>query len=48
MYVEPTWKNGKNSVLDFDKPTIQTEDNWVDAIAITPVCLRVSYSLDNL
>jgi hypothetical protein len=48
MYVEPTWKNGKNSVLDFDDPTIQTEDDRMDAIAITPVCLRVSYLLDNL
>ncbi|OAV90543.1 hypothetical protein PTTG_08117 [Puccinia triticina 1-1 BBBD Race 1] len=50
MFVEPNRKHGKNCIEDFedDEPMAQTEDDRMDALAITPVCLRVVYSLDNL
>ncbi|POW18527.1 hypothetical protein PSHT_05724 [Puccinia striiformis] len=50
LFVEPHRRNGKNSVDDFedDEPMDQTEDDRMDALAITPVCLRVAFSLDNL
>ncbi|PLW54483.1 hypothetical protein PCANC_05648 [Puccinia coronata f. sp. avenae] len=48
MLVEKSQKNGKNCVEDFDDETKQEEDNRMDAMAITPVCLRIAYSLDNL
>jgi superfamily II DNA helicase RecQ len=47
IFVEPIQKNGKNCFDDFkdDEPT---EDDQMDALAITPVCLRISFSLDDL
>ncbi|OAV87522.1 hypothetical protein PTTG_07803 [Puccinia triticina 1-1 BBBD Race 1] len=38
MFVEPHRKNGKNCVEDFkdDDPMNQTEDDWMDALAVTP------------
>ncbi|KAI7948774.1 hypothetical protein MJO29_010439 [Puccinia striiformis f. sp. tritici] len=50
IFVEPHRKNGKNCVEDFedDDPMNQTEDDRMDAFAITPVCLRIAFSLDNL
>ncbi|KAI7934516.1 hypothetical protein MJO28_016943 [Puccinia striiformis f. sp. tritici] len=50
LFVEPHRRNGKNSVDDFedDEPMDQTEYDRMDALAITPVCLRVAFSLDNL
>ncbi|OAV95523.1 hypothetical protein, variant [Puccinia triticina 1-1 BBBD Race 1] len=49
MFVEPHRKNGKNCVADFedDEPMNQTEDDRMDALAVTPVCLRIAYALDN-
>ncbi|KAI9612104.1 hypothetical protein H4Q26_008195, partial [Puccinia striiformis f. sp. tritici PST-130] len=50
MFVEPNRRNGKNCVEDFeyDDPTNPSEDDRMDAFAITPVCLRITFSLDNL
>ena len=48
MFVEPNRKNGKNSITDFKNPEFQDDDDRMDALAITPVCLRISFSLDNL
>ncbi|POW14861.1 hypothetical protein PSHT_07243 [Puccinia striiformis] len=47
MFVEETRKGGKNCVDDFTKPYDQTDDDWMDALAFTPVCLRVAFSIDN-
>ncbi|POV96776.1 hypothetical protein PSTT_15467 [Puccinia striiformis] len=41
-------KNGKNRVDQFPDPENQGDDDRMDALAITPVCLRIAFSLDNL
>ncbi|KAA1112139.1 ATP-dependent DNA helicase sgs1 [Puccinia graminis f. sp. tritici] len=48
IFVEPNRKNGRNSIDDFDDVELQTDDNRMDALAITPICLRIAFSLDNL
>ena len=48
LFVEPIRQNGKNSVEDFHNIEFQPGDNRMDALAVTPVCLRVAFSLDNL
>ncbi|POW01468.1 hypothetical protein PSHT_12514 [Puccinia striiformis] len=47
MFVEENRRNGKNCVADFTNPYVQTDDDRMDALAITPVCLRVAFTLDN-
>ncbi|EFP83352.2 uncharacterized protein PGTG_08538 [Puccinia graminis f. sp. tritici CRL 75-36-700-3] len=47
MFVEPNRKNGKNCVADFTNVKFQNDDDRMDALAITPVCLRIAFSLDN-
>ncbi|KAI7933567.1 hypothetical protein MJO29_016801 [Puccinia striiformis f. sp. tritici] len=47
MFVEENRRNGKNCVADFTNPYVQTDDDQMDALAITPVCLRVAFTLDN-
>ncbi|PLW54679.1 hypothetical protein PCANC_11665 [Puccinia coronata f. sp. avenae] len=49
LYVEKTRKNGKNQVKQFgggyqNEPS---DDNRMDALAITPVCLRIALAIDN-
>lgn len=48
MLVEPTQKGGKNAMADFANTIIQSNDDRMDALANTTVCLRVACSLDNL
>ncbi|KAA1114734.1 ATP-dependent DNA helicase sgs1 [Puccinia graminis f. sp. tritici] len=48
MFVESNRRTGKNKINDFDKPFQQSDDDRMDAFAITPVCLRIAMSLDNL
>ncbi|OAV93804.1 hypothetical protein PTTG_08326 [Puccinia triticina 1-1 BBBD Race 1] len=48
LFVKPNRKSGKNRVEDITNPTEQTDDNRMDALAITPVCLRISFAIDNL
>lgn len=38
--------HGKNRIEDFNTPTVMTDDNRMDALAITPVCLRVALAVD--
>jgi ATP-dependent DNA helicase RecQ len=47
LFVEKTRKNGKNSLGDFTGPVDSDEDR-MDALALTPVCLRVAFKVDNL
>ncbi|OAV94630.1 hypothetical protein PTTG_05157 [Puccinia triticina 1-1 BBBD Race 1] len=47
LFVEENRKGGKNCVEDFTNPEVQTDDNRMDALAITPVCLRTVFSIDN-
>ncbi|OAV93796.1 hypothetical protein PTTG_27160 [Puccinia triticina 1-1 BBBD Race 1] len=47
LFVEPNRRSGKNSVEEFTTPTQQTDDERMDALAITPVCLQVCFAIDN-
>ncbi|PLW43763.1 hypothetical protein PCASD_09365 [Puccinia coronata f. sp. avenae] len=48
ILMEPTRKNGKNSLADFgDLSPNYTADGNMDALAITPVCLRVALTLNS-
>jgi superfamily II DNA helicase RecQ len=49
LFVEKTRKNGKNKLADFDASASdeQNEDDRMDALAITPVCLRIALAIDN-
>ncbi|OAV89972.1 hypothetical protein PTTG_28474 [Puccinia triticina 1-1 BBBD Race 1] len=48
LFVEQNRRNGRNSVADFPNPEVQSDDDRMDALAITPVCLRICFSIDNL
>jgi superfamily II DNA/RNA helicase len=51
MLVEKVQQNGKNSVTQFPlgaSPGYQSDPDRMDALAITPVCLCIAFSLDNL
>ncbi|EFP85628.2 uncharacterized protein PGTG_10957 [Puccinia graminis f. sp. tritici CRL 75-36-700-3] len=48
MFMEPIRKKGKNSVDDFDLIGFQDDDTRMDALAVTPVCLRIALTVDNL
>ncbi|POV97755.1 hypothetical protein PSHT_14385 [Puccinia striiformis] len=47
LFMEPVRQKGKNSVEDFDLGANQGEDDRVDAMAVSPVCLRVAINMDN-
>jgi hypothetical protein len=49
LFVEKNWKNGKNKLSDFisSVPGEQEEDDRMDALAITPICLRIALAIDN-
>ncbi|KAA1076521.1 ATP-dependent DNA helicase sgs1 [Puccinia graminis f. sp. tritici] len=47
LFVEPNRKGGKNSEEDFSNPTDQSDDDRMDALAITSCCLRVAFAMDN-
>ncbi|KAA1138596.1 ATP-dependent DNA helicase sgs1 [Puccinia graminis f. sp. tritici] len=52
LLVERSRRNGKNSIDQFplaaSTPPYQSDPDRMDALAITPVCLRIAFSLDNL
>ncbi|KAH9471514.1 hypothetical protein Pst134EA_005409 [Puccinia striiformis f. sp. tritici] len=48
LFMEKTRRKGKNSVAQFTRGAFQTDEDRLDALAITPVCLRIAFSLDNL
>ncbi|EFP82781.2 uncharacterized protein PGTG_08977 [Puccinia graminis f. sp. tritici CRL 75-36-700-3] len=47
LFVEKTRVNGKNNISQFAHSGIQTSDDRMDALAVTPVCLRVAFAIDN-
>ncbi|OAV97095.1 hypothetical protein PTTG_26141 [Puccinia triticina 1-1 BBBD Race 1] len=47
LFMEPTRKNGRNKVGDFEEGLVQNDDARMDALAATGVCLRVALTLDN-
>ncbi|KAH9464460.1 hypothetical protein Pst134EB_003994 [Puccinia striiformis f. sp. tritici] len=48
MFVEKNRRGGKNSIDQFQRGAVQTDQDRMDALAITPLCLRVAFSMDNL
>ncbi|PLW28819.1 hypothetical protein PCANC_25193 [Puccinia coronata f. sp. avenae] len=46
LFMEPKWVLGKNAIEDFDKGP-QGDDDRMDALAVTPVCLRIALTVDN-
>lgn len=48
MFVEPNRPSGRNKIEDFDQQSEMGDDDRMDALAITPVCLRIALSIDNL
>jgi superfamily II DNA helicase RecQ len=48
LFMEKTRRTGKNSVNHFTRGVDQTDEDRIDALAITPVCLRIAFSMDNL
>ncbi|EFP93397.2 uncharacterized protein PGTG_19415 [Puccinia graminis f. sp. tritici CRL 75-36-700-3] len=47
LFVEGNRKGGKNAINDFVNVQNQSDDDRMDALAITPVCLRVAFAIDN-
>jgi superfamily II DNA helicase RecQ len=50
LFMEPKRKFGINTLEGFTGPKVDKglDDNRMDALAITPVCLRIAFSMDNL
>jgi superfamily II DNA helicase RecQ len=48
LFVEKNCRNGKNNLAYFKDRASPSDDNWMDALAITPVCLRACFSIDSL
>ncbi|EFP81779.2 uncharacterized protein PGTG_08028 [Puccinia graminis f. sp. tritici CRL 75-36-700-3] len=47
LFMEPTRKNGKNKIEDFEEGVRQDDDARMDALALTKCCLRIALALDN-
>ncbi|KNE99786.1 hypothetical protein PSTG_06878 [Puccinia striiformis f. sp. tritici PST-78] len=47
LFMERTRKNGKNKVSDFEEGKAQNNNDRMDALAVTPCCLRKVITLDN-
>ncbi|KAA1118078.1 ATP-dependent DNA helicase sgs1 [Puccinia graminis f. sp. tritici] len=47
MFVEKNRIGGKNQLLQFTPGQPQTDDDRMDALAVTPVCLRIAFAIDN-
>ncbi|OAV92051.1 hypothetical protein PTTG_09886 [Puccinia triticina 1-1 BBBD Race 1] len=48
LFVEANRRSGKNCVEEFVTPAKQTDDERMDALAITPVCLQICFAIDNM
>lgn len=46
LLVEQKRTHGKNDIADFKTPTVMSDDDRMDALAITTVCLRVALEVD--
>jgi len=47
LFMEPSRKKGKNLLDEFERGSNQDDDTRMDALAITPLCLRVALTVDN-
>ncbi|KNZ63897.1 hypothetical protein VP01_1087g5 [Puccinia sorghi] len=48
LFMEPTRKGGKNCSSEFCSWTIDAAKDQMDALACTPVCLRVAFAVENM
>jgi superfamily II DNA helicase RecQ len=48
LMMEPHHKFGKDKVEDFNGDDDQEDDCRMDALAVTPICLRIAFSVDNM
>lgn len=48
FYVEKIRNKGKNAVADFKDLIKFTDDDLMDGLVVTPVCLRIAFALSNL
>lgn len=48
FYVEKNRHNGKNLVAEFEGLKEFSDDDLMDGLAITPVCLRIAFTLCSL
>ncbi|KAI7948709.1 hypothetical protein MJO29_010374 [Puccinia striiformis f. sp. tritici] len=48
LFVESNGPKGKNSVADFVPGQKQSDKDWMEALAVTPVCLHIAFSMDNI
>jgi hypothetical protein len=48
LLMEKKRKGGKNKLEDFSASDKKMEDLRMDALVVTPVCLRTCFSIDNL
>ncbi|PLW26725.1 hypothetical protein PCANC_26211 [Puccinia coronata f. sp. avenae] len=48
VFGEKMQRNGKNRLDQFTRGTPQSDADWMDALHITSMCLRVEISMDNL
>jgi len=47
LLMEPNRQKGRNSVSDFEDGLVQDDNVRMDALAVTPLCLRVVLTVDN-
>jgi superfamily II DNA helicase RecQ len=47
IFVEKTWFGGKNNLLALEEGGSQDDNDRMDALALTPVCLRTALAIDN-
>jgi len=47
LLMEPIQQKGRNSVAEFEEGLVQDNDVQMDALAVTPLCLRVVLTVDN-
>ncbi|KAI7944924.1 hypothetical protein MJO28_010619 [Puccinia striiformis f. sp. tritici] len=48
LFVESNGPKGKNSVADFVPGQKQSDKDWMEALAVTPVCLHIAFSMDSI
>lgn len=47
IFVQKYRAGGKNNIEEYDGLANQTDDDRLDALRITPVCLRIAFTVDN-
>jgi superfamily II DNA helicase RecQ len=48
LFVEKSCPKGKNQAAHFKRDERQSDLDRIDALAVTPLCLRVAFAIDNM